>query len=192
MRIIRIDDNGPVYWLDARPVFPPPERTRADGLLAIGGESSTPRLLEAYRNGIFPWYEAGEPILWWCPDPRLILAPEEIKISRSLRSVLKKRTFEVRCDTAFVRVIHACAATPRAGEVGSWISPAIESAYGRLHVQGYAHSVEAWHEGEIAGGLYGVLLGRRFFGESMFSQRSDASKVASWPWHACCATAAWG
>ena len=177
MQIIRIDEGGPVYRLDGRPVFPPPECAREDGLLAVGGALSIPRLLEAYRNGIFPWYEARGPILWWCPDPRLVLIPDELRVSRSLRAVLRKQTFEVRCDTAFARVIRACATTPRPDEEGTWITPEVESAYTALHALGYAHSVEAWHGGELVGGLYGVLLGRCFFGESMFSRRTDASKV---------------
>jgi leucyl/phenylalanyl-tRNA---protein transferase len=172
------DDDRPVYLLDEQPSFPDPALARNDGLLAVGGDLSVPRLLEAYRKGIFPWYEAGDPILWWSPDPRLILEPAELKVSRSLRSVLRKGRYHVTFDTAFGEVIHACATTPRGDEFGTWINPQVEAAYTALHDLGYAHSVEAWAEGTLCGGLYGVLLGRCFFGESMFSLRTDASKVA--------------
>lgn len=168
----------PIYQLDRRPLFPPPEHAEEDGLLAVGGDLSAPRLLEAYRNGIFPWYEPGEEILWWSPDPRLILEPDRIRVSRSLRATVRKGAFEVRFDTAFRKVIHACAATKRTHEDGTWIGPDIERAYSTLHELGYAHSIESWSGGELVGGLYGVGLGRAFFGESMFSLRPDASKVA--------------
>lgn len=168
----------PIYRLDRRPVFPPPEHAEPDGLLAVGGDLSVPRLLEAYRHGIFPWFEPGEEILWWCPDPRMILEPSVVKVSRSLRSTIRKGTFQVRFDTAFPRVIHECAAIKRAHESGTWISRDIERSYGELHTIGYAHSVESWAGDELAGGLYGVCLGGTFFGESMFSHRDDASKVA--------------
>jgi leucyl/phenylalanyl-tRNA--protein transferase len=169
---------GPIYLLDSRPVFPPPEHANREGILAVGGDLSVPRLLEAYRRGIFPWYESREPILWWSPDPRLILEPAALHVSRSLRATLRRGTYDIRFDTAFRRVIGACAATPRRGQEGTWISPEIESAYTRLHELGVCHSIEAWSGTELAGGLYGVCLGRAFFGESMFSRRSDASKVA--------------
>jgi leucyl/phenylalanyl-tRNA--protein transferase len=171
-------DDRPVYFLDERPVFPPPELARGDGLLAVGGDLAVPRLLEAYRNGIFPWYEEGEPILWWSPDPRLVLVPDEFRASRSLRAVLRKGTYEVTFDTTFARVIRACAATPRKHEDGTWITPEVEASYTALHDLGFAHSVETWSRGELVGGLYGVHLGRCFFGESMFALRPDASKVA--------------
>ncbi|MDB5351370.1 MAG: aat [Planctomycetota bacterium] len=168
----------PIYRLDRRPLFPPPEHAEPDGLLAVGGDLSVPRLLEAYRNGIFPWFEPGEELLWWSPDPRLILEPEQIQVSRSLRATIRKGTYEVRFDTAFRRVIHACAATPRRHEDGTWISNDIELAYSALHDLGFAHSVESWSGDDLVGGLYGLCLGRAFFGESMFSLRPDASKVA--------------
>jgi leucyl/phenylalanyl-tRNA--protein transferase len=149
-----------------------------DGLLAVGGDLSPGCLLAAYRHGVFPWYEAGEPILWWSPDPRLILEPAQLKISRSLRAVIRKRRYGITFDNAFAAVIHACAGAPRGGEAGTWIHPEVEIAYTALHALGYAHSVEAWDSGTLAGGLYGVMLGRCFFGESMFSFQPDASKVA--------------
>jgi leucyl/phenylalanyl-tRNA--protein transferase len=168
----------PVYPLSDRLAFPDPEQADESGLVAFGGDLSVGRLLEAYRRGIFPWYEPGEPILWWSPDPRLILEPDELKVSRSLRASLRKGTYEVRVDTAFAQVIHACAATKRSHEEGTWISRNVEKSYTQLHDLGYAHSVESWHEGTLAGGLYGVCLGRCFFGESMFARQTDASKVA--------------
>lgn len=148
-----------------------------DGLLAVGGSLSTKRLLEAYRSGIFPWYNKGQPILWWSPDPRSVLFPERIKVSRSLRKSLKKGTFRVTMDTDFHGVIQSCAGTRR-GSRGTWITPAMLQAYCRLYDLGLAHSVEAWCDGTLVGGLYGVGLGRMFFGESMFSHMTDASKVA--------------
>jgi leucyl/phenylalanyl-tRNA--protein transferase len=174
----QLPDDRPVYLLDERPLFPSPERARGDGLLAVGGDLSVPRLLEAYRNGIFPWYEEGGPILWWSPDPRLVLVPDEFRASRSLRALLRKGTYEVTFDAAFARVIRACATAPRRDEPGTWITPEMEASYTALHGLGYAHSVESWCEGGLVGGLYGVHLGRCFFGESMFSLRPDASKVA--------------
>ena len=178
MRTVWVDDGPPVYLLDRRPLFPPPERARPDGLLAVGGDLSVSRLLEAYRHGIFPWFEGDEPILWWCPDPRLVLDPAELKVSRSLRATLRKGLYRTRCDTAFARVVRACAAAPRKDQAGTWISPAIAAAYTELHRLGYAHSVESWAGADLVGGLYGVQLGRCFFGESMFALRPDASKVA--------------
>jgi leucyl/phenylalanyl-tRNA--protein transferase len=160
------------------PPFPPHEEADADGLLAVGGDLSVPRLLAAYRQGVFPWYEAGDPILWWSPDPRMILEPTALKIARSLRALIRKGRYTITFDTVFQEVIHACATTPRRGEPGTWIHPEIEASYGALHDLGYAHSVEAWEGKILVGGLYGVELGRCFFGESMFSRRSDASKVA--------------
>lgn len=167
----------PVYRLGPLPVFPPPEEAEPEGLLAIGGDLSVPRLLEAYRRGIFPWYDE-PPILWWCPDPRLVLLPSELRVSRSLRATMRKGTFEVRFDTAFRDVILACGTIRRRHEEGTWINPAIIRAYSALHGLGFAHSAESWADGELVGGLYGVCLGRCFFGESMFARRSDASKVA--------------
>ena len=159
--------------------FPPVETALAEpnGLLAMGGDLSVERLLAAYRHGIFPWFNPGEPILWWSPDPRMVLVPGEIRVTRSLAKRMRNAGFEVRLDTAFVEVMRACAA-PREGAGGTWISPAMVAAYTRLFDAGYAHSVETWHAGRLVGGLYGVAIGRMFYGESMFSREPDASKVA--------------
>ena len=158
-----------------------PALTRAlrepNGLLCAGGDLSAESLVEAYSRGIFPWFGPGSPILWWSPDPRMVLYPDEFQVSRSLAKTVRRRTFEVRMDTAFAEVIAGCAA-PRPGQDGTWIVPEIASAYLRLHERGLAHSVESWREGRLVGGLYGVLLGRVFFGESMFARETDASKVA--------------
>ncbi|MEO6696524.1 MAG: leucyl/phenylalanyl-tRNA--protein transferase, partial [Gammaproteobacteria bacterium] len=148
-----------------------------DGLLALGGDLSPERLLAAYRKGIFPWYNEGQPILWWSPDPRAVLFPSRVKISRSLRKTLRQGRYRITLDQAFRSVIEGCAA-PRNGVPGTWISRAMMEAYTELHERGYAHSVEAWRDGQLVGGLYGVALGRVFFGESMFSRSPDASKVA--------------
>ncbi len=158
--------------------FPDPRSAPKEGLLAHGGDLSPTRLLEAYRQGIFPWYAAGDPILWWSPDPRLILYPEKFKVRKSFRKVLRNRGFEVRFDTDFESVIHACATVPRRGQKGSWILPEVEEAYTVLHHQGYAHSVEVYLDEALVGGLYGVAVGAVFCGESMFSKVKDASKVA--------------
>ncbi|MDO9188924.1 MAG: leucyl/phenylalanyl-tRNA--protein transferase [Sulfurimicrobium sp.] len=168
-----------IPWLPQDPVFPPLESALAEpnGLLAAGGDLSPQRLLAAYRRGIFPWYAAGEPILWWSPDPRMVLFPDELKVSRSLRKTLKKRDYEVRVDTAFKVVMRNCAA-PRDGQPGTWISEEMLAAYSRLHEMGLAHSVETWRDGELIGGLYGIALGKMFYGESMFSHATDASKIA--------------
>ena len=168
-----------IPWLAGRPTFPPVDRALAEpnGLLAAGGALTPPWLLEAYRHGIFPWFSEGEPILWWSPDPRLILVPAEIRISRSLRKRLRRGEFEVRLDTAFARVMAACAA-PRERAVGTWITDSIQAAYRAMHELGYAHSVECWQDDELVGGLYGMAVGRVFFGESMFARVTDASKVA--------------
>jgi leucyl/phenylalanyl-tRNA--protein transferase len=164
--------------------FPPVEAAlrEPNGLLAMGGDLSVERLLDAYRHGIFPWFNPGEPILWWSPDPRMVLEPDAIRITRSLAKRVRNGGFEVRVDTAFAKVMRACAA-PRRNELGAraagtWISPAMLAAYTRLHQAGYAHSVETWHDGKLVGGLYGVAIGRMFYGESMFSREPDASKVA--------------
>ncbi len=148
-----------------------------NGLLAVGGCLSPMRLLNAYRRGIFPWYGEGEPILWWSPDPRLVLFPEKLKVSRSLRKTIGSRVFRFSFDSCFEQVIDACA-KPRAYADGTWITPEMKRAYLQLHGLGFAHSFEAWQGGELAGGLYGVGLGRVFFGESMFHRRSNASKAA--------------
>lgn len=148
-----------------------------DGLMAMGGCLSTTRLINAYRLGIFPWFNAGEPILWWSPNPRLVLFPDKLSVSRSLRKTLRNKDFTVTFDKAFHEVIAACA-KPRAGATGTWITSDIEHAYHDLHQLGVAHSVETWFEGKLVGGLYGVALGQVFFGESMFFCKTDASKVA--------------
>lgn len=168
----------PVYLLGKELAFPPPDHADPSGLLAVGGDLSPERLLLAYRLGIFPWYEEGQPILWWSPDPRLILEPHDLHISRRLRQTLEKETFQVTFDRAFSSVIEACAIVRRRGQGGTWITPDMKAAYIRLHRLGYAHSVESWYDGKLAGGVYGVSLGRCFFGESMFFYRRDASKVA--------------
>ena len=168
-----------IPWITENTPFPPVEYAlrSPDGLLAAGGNLSPARLLEAYRQGIFPWFNPGEPILWWSPDPRLVLIPNEFKLSRSLAKVLRNTAYEVRTDTAFERVMRACAA-PRGVTSGTWISEEMIAAYGELHRMGYAHSVETWIDGELAGGLYGVAIGHMFYGESMFSRASNASKIA--------------
>src|SRR3954447_3903880 len=168
----------PVYRLDDRPIFPPPEDADPCGLLAIGGDLTVDRLLEAYRHGIFPWSGPDEPLLWWSPDPRLILEPDEVNVSRSLRATIRKGAYQVRFDTAFPDVIRGCATAERKGEDGTWITPGVVRAYTDLFDLGFAHSAESWAGGELVCGLYGVQLGRAFFGESMFSRRTDASKVA--------------
>ena len=148
-----------------------------DGLLAVGGDLSPTRLLNAYSHGIFPWYSEGEPILWWSPNPRCVLFPDKLKVSRSLRKTLKKHPFELRMDSAFAEVMHACA-QPRPDQSGTWITYDMFQAYVRMHELGYAHSVECWQRGQLVGGLYGIAIGQVFFGESMFSRVTDASKVA--------------
>jgi leucyl/phenylalanyl-tRNA---protein transferase len=167
----------PLFLLDDRLVFPDPELAR-EGLLAVGGDLRPERLLIAYRMGIFPWYHDGLPILWHSPDPRCVLPVDKVHVSRSLARVLKQGVYEVRYDTAFAEVIRACKEAPRPGQDGTWITDEMEEAYLKLHELGLAHSVESHFEGRLAGGLYGVSLGRMFFGESMFSWRSNASKVA--------------
>lgn len=168
----------PVFKLTRTLAFPPPDLAEPDGLLAVGGDLSESRLLLAYSMGIFPWYSEGYPLLWWSPSPRLVLIPEELKVSRSLRQVIRKGVFTVTMDTAFEQVIGQCAEISRKREKGTWITDAMREAYIRLHRSGYAHSVESWQEGELAGGLYGISLGSAFFGESMFARKSNASKVA--------------
>ena len=172
-----------IPWLPPDILFPPVELALAEpdgpnGLLAAGGDLSPERILAAYRRGIFPWYSAGEPILWWSPDPRMVLFPSELKISRSLAKTLRNRDYTVTLDTDFGAVVAACAETPRDGQQGTWITVEMQAAYRRLHELGHAHSVEVWMDGKLAGGLYGVALGRAFYGESMFSRRRDASKIA--------------
>jgi len=169
-----------IPWLDAETPFPPVSKAlkEPNGLLAAGGDLSPERLLAAYRHGIFPWFSAGEPILWWSPDPRMVLFPEEMRITRSLAKTLRNADYAVKLDTAFDQAIAACAATPRPGQSGTWITTQMQAAYGRLHALGHAHSVETWRAGKLVGGLYGVAVGRVFCGESMFSHATDASKIA--------------
>lgn len=168
-----------IPYLRPRDPFPPVSRAlrSPNGLLAAGADLSPERLLDAYSRGIFPWFSEGEPILWWSPHPRMVLFPGELKVSRSLRRTVARATFETRFDTAFEAVMRECAA-PRDGQAGTWIVPGMVRAYTRLHELGFAHSVESWKDGRLAGGLYGILLGRVFFGESMFSRETDASKAA--------------
>ncbi|SEK97766.1 leucyl/phenylalanyl-tRNA--protein transferase [Nitrosovibrio tenuis] len=168
-----------IPWLSPETPFPSLSTALEvpNGLLAAGGDLSPRRLLEAYRLGIFPWFNEGDPILWWSPDPRMVLFPSELKISRSLRKTLKNIDYEIRTDSAFLEVISACAAS-REGCAGTWIHEAMVAAYASLHEMGLAHSVEVWMRGELVGGLYGVAQGRMFFGESMFSRVSNASKIA--------------
>lgn len=166
-----------LFALDKELIFPPVHLAEPDGLLAIGGDLSTERLLLAYRNGIFPWYE-GDHILWWCPDPRFALIPSELKISKSMHQLIKRETFTFTIDRAFTEVISNCKTVPRRGQDGTWITEDVREAYTRLHKAGYAHSAEVWQGDELMGGLYGVRLGQVFFGESMFSKVSNASKYA--------------
>lgn len=168
----------PVFQLSERLAFPPARLARADGLLAVGGDLSPQRLLLAYRMGIFPWFLQDEPILWWSPDPRLVLFPDELHVSRRLRRLIRQAKFRITADRAFEAVIRACAETRLADGQGTWIDTRMIDAYCRLAQMGYAHSVEAWLDGGLAGGLYGVQLGGCFFGESMFTRVSNASKVA--------------
>lgn len=172
-QLVWLSDKHDLTW------FPPVDSALKDpdGLLAAGGGLSTERLLAAYRRGIFPWYSEGQPVLWWSPDPRNVLFPREFRRSRSLRKSIRNRGYRTEIDTAFVDVVAACA-EPRASGPGTWITPGMAAAYGDLHARGFAHSIETWRDGELVGGLYGVALGRVFFGESMFSRATDASKVA--------------
>lgn len=166
-----------LFYLSEELSFPSPHHASAEGLLAVGGDLSPQRLILAYTMGIFPWYSRGEPILWWSPDPRLILYPGDFHMSRSLKRVVRKQAFQITFDTAFEKVVAHCG-EKRAGSEGTWIVPEMAEAYVRLHQMGVAHSVEAWQDGVLAGGLYGISLGGCFFGESMFSRTSNASKVA--------------
>ena len=169
-----------IAWLDADTPFPPHARALADpnGLIAAGADLSPVRLIDAYRQGIFPWYSDDQPILWWSPDPRMVMFPAEFEPRRSLLKVLRNREYEVRCDTAFETVMRACASAPREGQDGTWITDQIVAGYCALHRAGHAHSIETWIDGELCGGLYGVGIGRAFYGESMFARCTDASKIA--------------
>src|SRR5512146_498864 len=168
-----------IPWLELQDPFPPVARAlrHPNGLLAAGADLSVERLIDAYRRGIFPWYSEGQPLLWWSPDPRMVLFPPELRIARSLKKRLRRRDYEVRADTCFEAAMRACAA-PRAEESGTWITEDMVTAYTALNRSGFAHSVETWIDGELAGGLYGVALGRMFYGESMFMRVADASKIA--------------
>lgn len=167
----------PVFRLNELPIFPPAHLAE-QGLIAVGGDLSSQRLLAAYQAGIFPWYNEGEPIWWHSPDPRFVLEPEHLHVPRSLEKILRRGDYEIRFDTAFPDVIRACSARPRPGQRGTWITKAMQRAYVTLHELGFAHSAEAWRDGKLVGGLYGVSLGDVYFGESMFADAPDASKCA--------------
>jgi leucyl/phenylalanyl-tRNA--protein transferase len=167
----------PLHILNESLWFPPVEDTLDDGLLAMGGNLSSERILLAYKKGIFPWYDGDIP-LWWCPNPRFILLPEEIVISKSMKTLLKRNTFEFTINQHFSGVINACKSVERKGQDGTWIKPEVVETYSALHKQGFAHSAEVWENGTLVGGLYGIKMGKVFFGESMFSLKSNASKYA--------------
>jgi len=167
----------PLFALEEELAFPPVHLAEPDGLLAIGGDLSPERLVLAYKNGIFPWYE-DEHILWWCPDPRFVLFPGEFKTTKNTLSLINKNEFDFTINKAFAEVIHHCKQIKRPGQAGTWINDEVEKAYCRMHELGYAHSAEVWKDGELAGGLYGIKLGKVFFGESMFSRQSNASRYA--------------
>lgn len=168
----------PAFLSRNSPHFPDVESATKDGLLAFGGNLELSTLLEAYEKGIFPWYNPDEPICWYCPDPRFVLFPDNIKISKSMKTIIKKNEFTFSIDKDFAGVMKSCRMATRKIGPGTWITDEIEKAYGTLHEKGYGHSAEAWHNGELVGGLYGVLLGKVFFGESMFANKSNASKFA--------------
>jgi len=172
------EDNYSIAPLGRSHIFPNPRYAADEGLLAFGGDLSPNRLLMAYRKGIFPWYNADDPILWWSPNPRLVLYPEEFKMSKSFRRTLRKNRFEVKFDQKFDEVIEYCSRVPRKGQEGTWIIDEVKEAYKELFSMGFAHSIEVYEENELVGGLYGLAMGRAFFGESMFSLRKDTSKVA--------------
>ena len=167
-----------VYLLDDSLRFPPPMSAEPNGLLAVGGDLSVDRLLLAYRSGIFPWYSEGDPIMWFSPDPRLVLFLDDLYVSSKLKKIIRSNIFEVRFDTSFHDVIRRCAENDRRGQDGTWITDDMVKAYVKLHEEGYAHSVETFHGGNLVGGLYGISLGGAFFGESMFFEMANASKVA--------------
>lgn len=167
------------FWLKRNTTdFPPLQKAlrQPNGLLAMGGDLSSQRLIAAYRHGCFPWYSEGQPLMWWSPDPRTVVFPSQLHIPRSLKKTIKRNTFQVTYDQAFARVLSACA-EPRSTDSGTWITPAMQTAYCELHKLGYAHSVEVWHQQQLVGGLYGIAIGQLFFGESMFARMDDASKV---------------
>lgn len=167
-----------MYWLRKDQItFPNADLANADGILAVGGDLSAERLIEAYQNGIFPWFNPEDPIIWWSPNPRFVLFPDEIKVSKSMRPYFNQKKFKITCDTVFEQVIKSCSKQNRSGQRGgTWITDNMVEAYVNLHRLGYAHSVEVWNEDELVGGLYGISLGKIFFGESMFSKVSNASK----------------
>ena len=167
-----------MYRLTDALLFPSPEQASAEGIVAVGGDLLPERVMLAYRKGIFPWFESDDFLLWWSPDPRMVLFPDRLKISKSMRTVLRKKQFEVTFNKAFDQVVEACAKVKRFGQNGTWITPGLMEVYSTLHTQGHAHSVEVWEEGSLVGGLYGIDLGTVFCGESMFSKSSNASKVA--------------
>lgn len=167
-----------MYILSDQLFFPPVQTADEDGIVAIGGDLNTARLLLAYRSGIFPWYNEEEPIIWWSPDPRFVLFPEQLKVSKSMQSVLRNGKFRFTINRAFTQVIQQCKTVAREGQDGTWITPEVQTAYTKLHTLGHAHSAEAWMDGELVGGLYGIRIGDVFFGESMFSKASNASKFA--------------
>jgi leucyl/phenylalanyl-tRNA---protein transferase len=165
-------------WLNETDSFPPVEKADKHGILALGGDLSVQRLINAYSNGIFPWYEDDQPIIWWSPDPRFVVFPEKIPLSRSMKKILDRKEFDIHFDTSFESVIRSCSQSPRPGQNGTWITEDMITAYCNLHREGFAHSIEAWKDGELAGGLYGVSIGGMFCGESMFTKVSNASKAA--------------
>ena len=167
-----------MYRLTDALLFPSPEQASDEGIVAVGGDLKPERVMLAYRKGIFPWFESDDFLLWWSPDPRMVLFPDQVKISKSMRAVLRKKQFEVTFNKAFDVVVEACAKVKRFGQNGTWITPGLMQVYSTLHTQGYAHSVEVWEEGVLVGGLYGIDLGTVFCGESMFSKANNASKVA--------------
>ena len=167
-----------MYRLTDALLFPSPEQASAEGIVAVGGDLLPERVMLAYRKGIFPWFESDDFLLWWSPDPRMVLFPDRLKISKSMRTVLRKKQFEVTFNKAFDQVVEACAKVKRFGQNGTWITPGLMEVYSTLHIQGHAHSVEVWEEGSLVGGLYGIDLGTVFCGESMFSKSSNAIKVA--------------
>ena len=167
-----------MYRLTDALLFPSPEQASAEGIVAVGGDLQPERVMLAYQKGIFPWFESDDFLLWWSPDPRMVLFPDRLKISKSMRTVLRKKQFEVTFNKAFDQVVEACAKVKRFGQNGTWITPGLMEVYSTLHIQGHAHSVEVWEEGSLVGGLYGIDLGTVFCGESMFSKSSNASKVA--------------
>ncbi len=169
-----------IPWLGSAEGFPPVELAlrEPNGLLCAGGDLTPQRIVHAYLNGIFPWYSPGEPILWWSPDPRMVLFPSEFRVSRSLRKTLRNTDYRVRLDSNFKSVIKSCAGIRRRDQAGTWITPEVQAAYCRLHELGYAHSVETWVDGILVGGLYGMAIGKMFYGESMFARVTDASKIA--------------